>query len=135
MQHRIGLKAVIFQRDTGCHAGEKICLLPSFLFLSKLPPHQMINFPVPLRCRQCLCSFYYLSCSGRGSSVPLVNHTSLQNISSGRLSLLSCSSRLPPRAAAGSEADSSCKPQKGAFLSHPYQSFSDSHGWHCRGAR
>lgn len=83
----------------------------------------MINFPVSSHCRQCLCSFYYLSCSGRGSSVPWVNHSSLRNVSSSRTSLLSSSSRLPPRAAAGREADSSCKPQQDAFLLHPISPF------------
>lgn len=79
----------------------------------------MINFPVSSHCRQCLCSFYYLSCSGRGSSVPWVNRSSLRNVSSIRTSLLSSSSPLPPRAAAGREADSCCKPQEDAFLLHP----------------
>lgn len=73
----------------------------------------MIKFPVSSQCRQCLCSFYYLGCCGRGSSVPWVNHSSL----------LSSPSRLPPRAAAGREADSSCKPQEDAFLLPPISPF------------
>lgn len=107
----------VFHQGTGCCSGEKnyVYSQVSFHFLKC----SVINFPVSSQCRQCLCSFYYLSCSGRGSCVPWVNRSSLRSVSSGRTSLLPSSSLLPPRAAAGKEADSSCRPQQDAFLLQP----------------
>lgn len=101
--------------------GKKKHICSQAFFLSLSSNQNLISFPVPPHCRQCLCSFYYLSCCGKGNSAPLVNHASLRNISS---VLPSPSARIQADWA-GREADSSCKPQKDAFLSHPYLSFSD----------
>lgn len=87
----------------------------------------VINFPVSSQCRQCLCSFYYLSCSGRGSCVPWVSRSSLRNVSSGRT--VSPSILIPP-------VPSSCCRKGGRLLLQttgrcfpppPHQS---SRGWH-----
>lgn len=72
---------------------EKKHICSQAFFLSLSSNQNLISFPVPLHCRQCLCSFYYLSCCGKGNSAPLVNHASLRNISSSRLFLLLLASR------------------------------------------
>lgn len=86
----------------------------------------MIKLPVSSHCRQCLCSFYYLSCSGRGSFV-WVNRWSLRSVSHGHTFLLPSSSSCLPELLQEERQTPLANHRKMLFSSTPSVF---SHGWH-----